>query len=64
MSLSFATAKIHELLARFESALKTRYAPHIDKELVFNRMRVYKAEGYVECVAFSKALADYGFHFE
>lgn len=61
MNASFARVKIEELLARFESQLKTRYASATVKSLVFNRVRVLKADGYVEDVAFAIALREHNF---
>lgn len=59
--MTYATAKINEMLSRFEAALKTRQCPNLQKELVFNRVRVLKAEGFTEDVAFAKALIENGF---
>ena len=58
---TFAQMKVEELLARFESQLKTRYMSATSKSLVFNRVRVLKGEGYVEDVAFAIALREHNF---
>jgi len=44
-----------------EAGLKTRYAPELTKELIFNRVRVLKSEGYAEDVAFAIALREHNF---
>lgn len=59
--MKFAQKKIEENLARMEAGLKTRACPVITKELVFNRVRVLKSEGYAEDVAFSIALREHRF---
>lgn len=52
-------AKLGDMLARFESALGRMRSPTIVKELVFNRVRVLRADGYVGSVAFRLALAEH-----
>jgi hypothetical protein len=59
--LKFAQVRIEENLARMNAALATRSCPEIAKELVFNRVRVLKREGYAEDVAFSISLREHNF---
>lgn len=57
--MTFATAIIEENLSRLESKCDTHSNGRILKELVFNRVRVLKSEGYAEDVAFSIALREH-----
>lgn len=61
MATNFKAEIINDMLAKFYDALRSHRSPNTTKELVFDRMRAYKAEGYAEDVAFAKALKDYGF---
>lgn len=56
-----AVERIHEMLARLETLLRTRNSPHVAKELVFNRVRVLRNEGYADDVALSKAMREHNF---
>ncbi len=61
MTATWQSAKMHEMLAYFESALITHSAPDVAKELVFNASRKWKQEGYCSTVAFHMALSEYNF---
>jgi hypothetical protein len=58
--MDWATAKIYELLEVMERRLKRSPAPKILKEVIMNRFRVLKSEGYADDVAFCKALKEHG----
>jgi len=57
--VNFATATIESNLCRMNAALKTHSRPSLVKEMVFNRVRVLKWDGYAEDVAFAKALKEH-----
>lgn len=57
--MPFAQHTVESLLAYFEAVVKHRSMPSVTKELVFNRLRVLKNEGFAEDVAFAKALQEY-----
>lgn len=62
---SFQVRKLNELLGEMDRQLKARigsaYYSTTLKELVFNRVRVLQAEGYVDDVAFAMALREHNF---
>lgn len=61
--MRWGAEKTNELLLRFERALKTRYAAEMVKRMVFRRVAELKAEGFVEDVAFIKALREHNLKF-
>lgn len=59
--MTWSTAKVIEMLDRFEQVLGSRYSRSVSKAVVFDRVRVLKEEGYCDDVAFAIALKEHGF---
>jgi len=57
--VSHSVARIETMLVRLNNAVKTRFAPELTKELVFNRVRVLRGEGYTDDVAFAISLKEH-----
>lgn len=51
--------RIDAMLVRMNVALKTRFQPELTKELVFNRVRMLRSEGYADDVAFAISLKEH-----